>query len=342
MKDKITIFICWSGNNRSVAKAVKDCLDLIFDKHIEVKYSEQLTSGSLWVTKLFDMLDNVDYGLVCLNKENYNSPWMHFEAGAITKSLKKSHVVPMLFDLEADSFSGPFSSFQSIDACKYEEDDAHVIKLIKNINSMLGPNSQKQNIHHLVKIVERSWPDVISAHEAAVKEQPSQEASQKNEGEETTKNTKKLLEYAEYTKKIIHGLQKDSVPLIDDRLSMLEKHIKSLSDKFEKHTNNTLTYLKHDTKEDKSEKVPKELTLQIEKIVNNLISVTGKQAAQDFLENLDKLNTSDSPTIIIKGWIANYDGLLNEDLCRDLLSIETQDIANNFRRVLAKSINKLL
>jgi hypothetical protein len=42
-----------------------------------------------------------------------NSPWVLFEAGALTKSLDTSKVIPLLLDLEFSDISGPLAQFQA-------------------------------------------------------------------------------------------------------------------------------------------------------------------------------------------------------------------------------------
>lgn len=65
--------------------------------------------------------------------ENLESPWIHFEAGALSKTLQHTYVCPYLFELEPIDISGPLVQFQATKAAK--EDTR---KLVHTINKTLG------------------------------------------------------------------------------------------------------------------------------------------------------------------------------------------------------------
>ncbi len=64
--------------------------------------------------------------------ENVSSPWILFEAGALSKSMLDSKVIPLLFGLEQSDLSGPLSQFQ---AQKFEE--TGLMEIVKAINKAL-------------------------------------------------------------------------------------------------------------------------------------------------------------------------------------------------------------
>lgn len=58
-------------------------------------------------------LQDRDYGIVVLTRENLKSEWVHFEAGALGKSLGTSKVAPLLLDVTRADVVGPLAQFQS-------------------------------------------------------------------------------------------------------------------------------------------------------------------------------------------------------------------------------------
>ncbi|KSU55460.1 hypothetical protein AS029_05460 [Microbacterium enclense] len=58
-------------------------------------------------------LQDRDYGIVVLTRDNLNSPWVNFEAGALGKSLGLGKVAPLLVDVSRADVEGPIAQFQS-------------------------------------------------------------------------------------------------------------------------------------------------------------------------------------------------------------------------------------
>src|SRR6266851_5778131 len=73
------------------------------------------------------------FGLFCLTRDNLHAPWLHFEAGAISKIVDQSNVAPMLFRLRPSDISGPLTQFQ---AATFEKDE--VFRVLKSVNNAAG------------------------------------------------------------------------------------------------------------------------------------------------------------------------------------------------------------
>ena len=69
------------------------------------------------------------FGVLCITPENKDSPWMHFEAGALWRTEKDRHVCPLLFDIRPAEITGPLSQLQ---AKQFDKDGFR--GLIKEIN----------------------------------------------------------------------------------------------------------------------------------------------------------------------------------------------------------------
>jgi DNA-binding XRE family transcriptional regulator len=54
--------------------------------------------------------------VLCLTPENITAPWVLFEAGALSKSVSESRLVPYLVGFEARELEGPLAQFQNVQA----------------------------------------------------------------------------------------------------------------------------------------------------------------------------------------------------------------------------------
>lgn len=108
------VFVSWSGErSQVVAKAIRDWLPLVLH-YAEPWVSEaDIDAGERWAQSVAGELDTSNFGIVCVTSENLNSPWVLFEAGALTKSLESGRVIPLLLDLDFTEISGPLAQFQA-------------------------------------------------------------------------------------------------------------------------------------------------------------------------------------------------------------------------------------
>ena len=80
------IFISWSRNNsHNAAKALREWLPLLFQTIEPWLSSSDIMAGTRWANELAENLDKIDFGILCLTQDNVNSPWILFEAGALSK-----------------------------------------------------------------------------------------------------------------------------------------------------------------------------------------------------------------------------------------------------------------
>jgi len=86
----MNLFISWSGRrSRELAEAMLDWLPRLFkdDQIGELYLSSELDKGRPWFEQISKALADCHAALLCLTPEGAMSPWMHFEAGAIAKTL---------------------------------------------------------------------------------------------------------------------------------------------------------------------------------------------------------------------------------------------------------------
>ncbi|MBU1331774.1 MAG: toll/interleukin-1 receptor domain-containing protein [Gammaproteobacteria bacterium] len=148
------IFISWSGTtSHSIAKILRDWLPSVIQSIEPYVSSEDIDKGARWSSDIAGELDTSNYGIICLTPDNLSAPWINFEAGALGKSVDKSRVGPVLFNLKKSELKGPLVQFQ---ATVFEHDD--VLKLMQSINSSLGDDALDEA--RLAKAFTTWWPDL--------------------------------------------------------------------------------------------------------------------------------------------------------------------------------------
>lgn len=85
-------------------------------------------------------LRETNFGIICITPENIASPWLLFEAGAVSKALQGSFVCPYLIDLEPDFLKGPWTQFQAVKA-----DEIGTWKMVQAINETLKESALNQS-----------------------------------------------------------------------------------------------------------------------------------------------------------------------------------------------------
>lgn len=112
------VFISWSGaTSGAVACALRDWLPMAVQSADVFVSQEDIASGEGWLNRLSSELKESEIGLVCLTPENLTSLWVHYEAGAVWKSLgtEANKVCPVLFNVAKRDVTGPLSQFQMRD-----------------------------------------------------------------------------------------------------------------------------------------------------------------------------------------------------------------------------------
>ncbi|ANI17469.1 hypothetical protein A9C11_27315 [Pseudomonas citronellolis] len=148
------VFISWSGvTSHSIAKILRDWLPSVIQSIEPYVSSEDIDKGARWSSDIAGELDSSSYGIICLTPDNVTAPWINFEAGALGKSVDKSRVGPVLFNLKKSELKGPLVQFQ---ATVFERDD--VLKLMQSINNALGDEALDEA--RLAKAFTTWWPDL--------------------------------------------------------------------------------------------------------------------------------------------------------------------------------------
>ena len=115
------VFLCWSGvRSRGLAESLRDWIPCVIQSAEPWMSEEDVRKGGRWAFEIGERLQDANACLVCLTPENLESPWIHFEAGAIAKIVDQSLVCPILLGLRAADLTGPLSQFQGAEFKKAE------------------------------------------------------------------------------------------------------------------------------------------------------------------------------------------------------------------------------
>jgi hypothetical protein len=125
------IFISWSGErSKALAASLKEWLPSVLQYVQPWMSSSDINSGERWSSVIATQLQETNFGILCVTKENLEAPWLLFEAGALAKSMQEGRVIPLRLDVEPSEIAGPLEQFHS------EKADAEgVKKLLTSLNS---------------------------------------------------------------------------------------------------------------------------------------------------------------------------------------------------------------
>lgn len=156
MVSDVKVFISWSGDNsRYVAEALRVWLPTVLAGAVECFVSSKdIRRGERGMDVIASELEDRDYGIVVLTRDNMQSPWINFEAGALGKTLGAGKVAPLLLDLTRADVIGPIAQFQST----LLRDRQDVRQFIGDL-AQLTPNIPEESIDALF---DSKWPELES------------------------------------------------------------------------------------------------------------------------------------------------------------------------------------
>lgn len=147
------IFISWSGElSQQLGEAIKNWLPYVIQTCHPYFSPDDIEKGAKWDGQISSQLSNTNIGIICLTKENQHKPWILFEAGSLSKSMDKSRVCPLLFDMVSSDVTGPLATFQ---LTEFNREDFR--KLIGVINDVNDNKIGSKNLDH---IFEKWWPEL--------------------------------------------------------------------------------------------------------------------------------------------------------------------------------------
>jgi len=151
----VKVFIIWSGpRSKEVAVALRNWLPDVIQACEPWVSPEDIDPGARWGAELAAQLEQTQFAVLCLTSDNLSAPWIHFEAGAISKKLDdKTRVAPYLLDIKPTDIVGPLVQFQAVNA-----DPEGTLKLVHSINHALDSNALAND--RIDKYFKKCWPEL--------------------------------------------------------------------------------------------------------------------------------------------------------------------------------------
>lgn len=149
------IFMSWSGElSNEVAIIFSNWIKKVIQNVDTYVSSENLEKGTRWSVDIAKELDNSNFGILFITKDNINAPWINFEAGALSKAVSSAKVCPFLYDVKnLDLKNVPLLQFQTT----IVNDKKDIYKLVKTINKSID-TPVENNI--LEETFEKWWPQL--------------------------------------------------------------------------------------------------------------------------------------------------------------------------------------
>lgn len=148
------VFISWSGEtSKNVAAVIRDWLPTVLQTVKPYFTPSDIEKGARWSAEIASELDSSVAGIFCVTRENINSQWLMFEAGAISKKVDQALVCPILLGLENSDIKGPLTQFQTT---LFEK--AEFRKLVTTLNTANVANVLEDSV--LQMVFEKFWPDL--------------------------------------------------------------------------------------------------------------------------------------------------------------------------------------
>lgn len=184
--EKISVFLAWSGTvSQKMAELLKEQLPL-FVRNIDIFMSEDITKGKRWHAEIANALGSTKFGVLCLTPENLTSEWIHFEAGALSKTVDEStHVCPLLLDVKKSELKEPLASFHATLFDKKE-----FKKLVNDLAKACGDSLGEGQIGTLLDAL---WPK-INEHIEGFKAELAEARQKSGEPEEAETKADPVLE----------------------------------------------------------------------------------------------------------------------------------------------------
>jgi hypothetical protein len=149
------LFISWSGQrSKLLAEALHEWMPKVINAIEPWLSSDDIAPGTRWNSEIGNQLENTNFGVLCLTRENLNAPWILFEAGALSKFVNNTNVVPFLLDNGPSEIQGPLAQFHALQVTRGD-----VSKLLMSMNHAVAVAGERSLSEiSLAESLEVWWP----------------------------------------------------------------------------------------------------------------------------------------------------------------------------------------
>ena len=119
---RVRVFLSWSGKDSAshqIAIGLKEWLSKVIHFAEPFLSSDDIQAGERWDDVLGRQMSECDFGILCITEECLSSPWMLFEAGALSGTYRNPRrVVPYLLNMDPGDLNPPLGRFNAVRADK--------------------------------------------------------------------------------------------------------------------------------------------------------------------------------------------------------------------------------
>jgi hypothetical protein len=159
------VFLSWSGGrSRAIAEAFGNWLGLAIQA-VDPWMSPDIRKGVRWIEDLEKALDESKVGIFFVTKDSLASPWLHYEAGALSRS-KDTLICSLLIDVSPEAVH--FLPLEQFQQTTLSEED--VRRLLAAINDAVAAGNERNlSETRLNEAFDNSWPKLQERLEAIKK-----------------------------------------------------------------------------------------------------------------------------------------------------------------------------
>ena len=126
----VKVFLSWSGDlSLDMATVLRDWLPCVIQTLRPYVSAKDIHKGDRWLIDVSKELERAAFGILCVTPDNLEKPWLHFEAGALSKSVDAARVIPFLLGVNISDVQGPLAQFQ---AASVEQDEVRDLLISLN------------------------------------------------------------------------------------------------------------------------------------------------------------------------------------------------------------------
>jgi len=156
------VFISWSGDqSKKMAEALRSWLKYVIQSADPFVSSLDISKGDRGFQVIASELEQTELGIVCVTRENYLTPWINFEAGALSKAFGHARVIPCLLDMPVSDLTGPLVQFQAVSGTSKDD----VFDMVRTLRDQAGLKDLDDQ--RLRTTFELFWPQLESELAAA-------------------------------------------------------------------------------------------------------------------------------------------------------------------------------
>jgi len=228
------IFVGWSGaQSHAVALAMRDWLPTVLPFAEPWVSSEDIAKGNRWSAEIARELAESDFGIVCVDAGNFQSPWLNFEAGAIAGALKDRRLAPLLVGIGTSELQGsPLLQFQCTSVSKED-----LLKLARSINEVSSTPIAEAR---LAQSFDVCWPGIEARFKAIPKGQRQPQAPARSSEGALGEKEHRILKVLSDNESVDGGLVADELAgQIQENLTRTKHYISRLHERglLEEHYN---------------------------------------------------------------------------------------------------------